>query len=234
MDEDVGIRTVRDVFQGLQVDDEWSTWSDRGFTWWPHRLAQRVWSDDVREDDGPIVARVNAEIDLFSIGAEDWTNLLPVFEGASTFATMSGFLWNDGVVRLRCSMWVHDDVQAWVARIFQFATLAQAVSAEQSTTEMDQMAVHESGHRDQPDEMLRGDRRSPRLERPIGVGGQRDRNGRRDTDVERRPLARFRGSVCRLSFPTGNAVVRRHLEVPRISSWSRPKNPIHPLGSGCL
>ena len=40
------------MFQELQIDDEWSTRSDRSFRWWPHRLAQRVWAEDLQQDEG--------------------------------------------------------------------------------------------------------------------------------------------------------------------------------------
>ena len=154
MNDDAGMRTVREVFDELQIDAEWSKWSDRGFTWWPHRLAQRVWSEVPREDHGFIVTRVNSETDLFSVEAQDWRQAAPAFETASQFASMSGFLWSDGVVRLRCSMWVHDENQAWVSRVFRVATMAQGVSAEDTVVQADQLTPHESGTRTAPDDML--------------------------------------------------------------------------------
>jgi hypothetical protein len=45
-DLDTGLRTVGDVFTNLEVDEEWSTRERRGFTWWAHRHAQRVWAEE--------------------------------------------------------------------------------------------------------------------------------------------------------------------------------------------
>jgi hypothetical protein len=81
--DDAGTQTVREVFEALQIDADWSTWSDRGFTWWPHRLAQRVWAEIPTENDGVSVMRVNAETDQFSASEQDWRELAPVFGAAS-------------------------------------------------------------------------------------------------------------------------------------------------------
>jgi hypothetical protein len=39
---DVGIETIRKVYDCLRIDKEWSVIFERGFTWWGHRQAQRV------------------------------------------------------------------------------------------------------------------------------------------------------------------------------------------------
>jgi hypothetical protein len=105
MEDDAGVRTARKVFEELQVDAEWSEWSGRGFTWWPHHLGQRIEAEPPEENDGFTLVRVNSEIDLFSGEEEDWRKLSPIFAAASTFASMSGYVWKDGVIRLRCNMW---------------------------------------------------------------------------------------------------------------------------------
>jgi hypothetical protein len=33
---DVGIDTIRKVYDYLRIDKEWSVISERGFTWWGH------------------------------------------------------------------------------------------------------------------------------------------------------------------------------------------------------
>ena len=31
---DAGLSVVKGIYEALQIDDEWSTWSGRGFEWW--------------------------------------------------------------------------------------------------------------------------------------------------------------------------------------------------------
>ena len=154
MREDAGTRTVREAFDELQVDAEWASWSDRGFTWWPHRFAQQVWAEMPREDDGITVIRVNAETDLYSLNEQDWRGMAPVFASASAFSTSSGFVWRDQVVRLHSSMWVHDEIQPWVSKVFRLACLFQAVGAEAAIAQKSGLPPHVTGNRREPDEML--------------------------------------------------------------------------------
>ena len=49
-----GEAVVQRLYQMMQIDDKWSTRNGAGFTWWGHRLAQRVWADAERHDQGRI------------------------------------------------------------------------------------------------------------------------------------------------------------------------------------
>jgi hypothetical protein len=35
--DDVGIQTVQEIYNSLQVDEEWSIREERGFTWWANQ-----------------------------------------------------------------------------------------------------------------------------------------------------------------------------------------------------
>jgi hypothetical protein len=129
-------------------------WMDRGFTWWPHRLAQRVWASAPVEQDGLPLVRVHAETDLFQVGAADWEQVAPTFEAASMFASTSGYVLRDGVVRLRCGMIVHDEIQRFASSVMKIAALDQVTLAEQVMSSVDQLTPAVSGDREQPDEML--------------------------------------------------------------------------------
>ena len=48
--EDVGPQVIDYLFRSLQIDPKWSIRESRKFTWWGHRLAQKVWADPVRMD----------------------------------------------------------------------------------------------------------------------------------------------------------------------------------------
>lgn len=159
--EDAGTETVKEVHERFQVDEEWCDWSTRGFTWWPHQLAQRIWADEPIEQDGRVVVRVNAETDLWSMPDQGWSDLGRVLSATARFASMSGYVHANGVAKLRTSMWVHDEVQPWVSRVFQLAAIVQAWTAEEQAGAGAKSAltpcrsVHpRSGPRWQPDDML--------------------------------------------------------------------------------
>jgi len=39
---DHGIQLVWKIFRDMNIDEEWSVETDRGFTWWGHQFAQRI------------------------------------------------------------------------------------------------------------------------------------------------------------------------------------------------
>ena len=153
-EDDAGVRTVDDVFDAMQIDDEWSERGGRAFTWWPHRVAQRIWASEPVAQDGFSLTRVSAETDVFHASESDWQQVSPMFEAASMFASMSGYVWDEGVVRLRCGMIVHDEVQPFAARVLKIAALDQVTLAEQMVSTIDQLTPALSGDREEPDEML--------------------------------------------------------------------------------
>src|SRR4051794_5172764 len=66
MSIDVGPRLLDYVFAQMQIDAPWSLRDARAFTWWGHRLAQRVWVDQPRESRGVNVVRAVAETELLN------------------------------------------------------------------------------------------------------------------------------------------------------------------------
>ncbi|MFP6734850.1 MAG: hypothetical protein VB959_13540 [Rhodospirillales bacterium] len=60
---DTGLEVVKNIFDGLQIDEQWSNWNGRGFEWWGHNLRQRVWSTSGYDDDGIIIYRIYAVSD---------------------------------------------------------------------------------------------------------------------------------------------------------------------------
>ena len=59
-----GRAVVRFLYDSMYVDDEWSTRDEAGFTWWGHRLAQRIAVEPGMEHRGWTVERVTVETDL--------------------------------------------------------------------------------------------------------------------------------------------------------------------------
>jgi hypothetical protein len=60
----VGARVLKDVYQLLMIDAEWSKRRKRGFTWWPGQFARRVWAEPPYEDDGLFLSRIHVPTDL--------------------------------------------------------------------------------------------------------------------------------------------------------------------------
>lgn len=63
---DPGAVVVERVRRALAPDARWSESIERGFAWWPHRLAQRVRADPVRVAGGRAASRVHVEVELLS------------------------------------------------------------------------------------------------------------------------------------------------------------------------
>lgn len=162
---DPGLRLVHDVFEQLQIDSEWSLWEGRGFTWWPHQRAQRVWADDSVKDDGLTVSLVHAEAEMF-VGAER-SKVAPrgldaLLGVASRDLSVSGFVRRGDRVALHASAFVHEENQQWMSRTFQMSALIQVVNAARGPGAIAETlglvpaasAHPTSGDRPDPDEML--------------------------------------------------------------------------------
>lgn len=57
---DVGPQVLKFPFDALKIDDAWALWEPRSFTWWAHRLEQRVWAEPARSSYDHDVVRVHA------------------------------------------------------------------------------------------------------------------------------------------------------------------------------
>jgi hypothetical protein len=68
---DLGLQTVEFVYRTMGIDDEWSIREPRGFTWWGHELAQRVWTEPARMSAGLEVYRLHAETALLRDVGDD-------------------------------------------------------------------------------------------------------------------------------------------------------------------
>ena len=131
---DAGRQTVEWLYKdALQVDTEWSVRTERGFTWWPYRHAQRVEiAGDVKGPDGAtgqcitISTEVLRDFDLTDGAAVSINGL--VRAGAYT---MSGLVYDAARRRLDLcsSVLVHDDVQEWMQRLIAVVAVLQISEA---------------------------------------------------------------------------------------------------------
>jgi len=62
IEDDAGPRALAQVHQRLLIDEEWTDRRDRGFTWWAHRLEQRIDAGLPIDDDGIVITRLTSRI----------------------------------------------------------------------------------------------------------------------------------------------------------------------------
>lgn len=160
---DPGIKTVGKLYRDMQIDTEWSLLSERGFTWWGQHYAQRIWADEPFESQGLLVTRVNAETDFLKY-SERSAKTEDMLAAGMMYASLSGpvIYQETGCIKLRCSLFIHEENQAWLTALFSLAAIMQycevAFKAEELASilglEPDKSAHPTSGCRPKMDEML--------------------------------------------------------------------------------
>lgn len=163
---DLGPDILRFVYESMMVDEEWSVREPRGFTWWGHRLRQRVWADPPEESRGFIVVRLHAETDLLR-DVRDAGNLYPFLSSMNSKAEAgtSAFVFHEeeDEIRLHSTACVHVQNRIWLEKIFllttgiqvSFAeTMADAMAKSLKGSEVNRSRHPESGIRTEPDNML--------------------------------------------------------------------------------
>jgi hypothetical protein len=160
LQEDVGPQVLDYLFESLRIDAKWSVRESRQFTWWGHRLAQRVWAEPVRMDEEYAVVRVHAEAQLL----RDVPKAQGTFERVSAFnalgASMSAFVFHPGHQRLtmHCAADFHPENAEWLSKLFSAATAIQAADAH---TKVDRAATLLLGRPDESQHPVNGARKEP-------------------------------------------------------------------------
>jgi len=145
----------------LQVDEEWRVPEDRGFTWWPRRLAQRAWAEPVREAYGEQVTRVHVATEILrEVPVTD--EVLRLLAEANLTATLGGFVIDpDGSLSAHSHAWFHRE-NTWQVNLLSTAAVLQAATCEASVDSIREVvggrvavsAHPDRGERPEPDEML--------------------------------------------------------------------------------
>jgi hypothetical protein len=160
---DVGVTLARRVYDQMQIDEEWSVLSERGFEWWGHDLKQAVWAEPAIEDMGLSLVRVHAKTDVLralTLNEDTLTGLA----ATGIFAGMSGLVY-DGEQRklsLRSSVYVHEESVKWLGPLFALSVALQAADAHAKVPALAELLDGEpdyshhprSGPRADPDDML--------------------------------------------------------------------------------
>lgn len=160
----LGVQFVRKLYKVLNINEEWSLADDRGFTWWGgHHFAQRIWAGQPIDDDGFLVTKVTAETDFLKYPTRS-IEIEAILANEMVRASLSGLVVDqkDARIRLRCSVYVHEENHEWLGRIFSLAVLMQVFEAESRAEilamilglQLDRSCHPDSGVRNEVDEML--------------------------------------------------------------------------------
>ena len=147
----------------MQIEAEWAVQERTSFTWWAHRLAQRVWVTDPREVHGVELRTVHIETDLIAdvpMTSSTWARLASV----NQFATLSAYVaaTSERSIRLHSSVSLTQDnfllarTIALHAMALQMAD-AYAEAGELATAFGGRVASTPHPHnglRERPDEMV--------------------------------------------------------------------------------
>jgi hypothetical protein len=162
MGDDVGPEIVDFLYRSMAIDERWSIREPRGFAWWGHKLAQRVWAEPARESRGVSIVRVHAETALLREvpGGLETSKKIAAF---NRFASLSALVWNreQGRAALHCAMTLHRENSQWAQSLLLAAVGLQAADAHiklalaQAFGARPDVSQHPvSGERNDPDEML--------------------------------------------------------------------------------
>jgi hypothetical protein len=159
----LGIQTVQNIYQDLEIGQKWSITDERGFTWWGHRLAQKIWADPPLEDREIPITRVHAETDFLKY-PDSKAEIDNYLARAMMTASLNGYVVDrsKAPIRLRCNAFIHKENQMWLRELFELAVIMQMVEAETTVENISQMLKLEpdyschpqSGLRKEPDDML--------------------------------------------------------------------------------
>jgi hypothetical protein len=147
----------------MQIDEAWSLRDDESLTWWASTLAQRVWSDPVRELQGVEVTTLHLETDLLSgvpLDETTWERLANI----NRYASMSAYVADQltASIRLHASVSITEDNWLMARTLALHAMALQVADAHSEAAPLADAfgaTVTRSAHpnrglRTDPDEML--------------------------------------------------------------------------------
>lgn len=159
---DLGPEVVSALADALQVDADWTVREDRGFSWWGHRLRQRVWADPVRESHGEQIVHVHAKTDVL-VDVEPSHVVLSELAQLNELADLSALILEPGLgrVSMQSNAYLHAG-NRWILHDLKSSVALQAAESAAVGDELQKRIggrVAESGHpisgrRAEPDNML--------------------------------------------------------------------------------
>ncbi len=160
---DVGPQVLTFLFDALKIDDAWALREPRSFTWWAHRLEQRVWAEPARSSYDHDVVRVHAATALLR-GVPDTADVRARLAAINRFMSLGALVpsrTGDRII-LHSAACFHAQNVAWLQPLFLAAVGIQVADAHIKADELARLlggepdvSVHpRSGARGEPDEIL--------------------------------------------------------------------------------
>lgn len=152
------------IHRQLRIDDEWTVWRDRGFSWSALRLRQDFDVSSPFMDDGVEICRVYSTTVVVEDVKSDHSHVIRILDTLNRQSVGAAFVWDRAGCRLICHLGasVHSETVGWrPAQVADYAILALRTCEEYA----DRLAelLHgrvpvwqhpASGYRAEPDEML--------------------------------------------------------------------------------
>lgn len=162
--EDMGRQIIDYVYNTMAIDEHWSVREPLGFTWWGHRLAQRVWAEPLTGFSDPPAVRVYAETALLR-NVPHSSRIANMVDAFNKFASLNSFIWNpiSNRIVVRCAAGISSDSVGWMRPVFAAAVGIQVSDAHIKAAntlndfaggEIDVSAHPEHGPRPDMDEMV--------------------------------------------------------------------------------
>lgn len=162
--DDVGPEVTQFIYTSMLIDTEWSMQTPRGFTWWGHGLAQRIWADECRRDMGVDVTLMHSETD-FLRNVDDNRQTLEGLNFLNTETSQFAFIYRpeERRIRLHSTVYTHRQNVEWSKRLLQRAVGLQVATAHTIVdssshlfkgSEPDATCHPKSGYRQKSDEMV--------------------------------------------------------------------------------
>src|SRR5689334_17059524 len=120
-----GEDVVRRLWEGLQLEDEWTVRTELSTTWWGGALAQQI-----RVEPGAAGTRVEVATDLLT-GVTDGAAVTELLSALNRFAILSALAWepHTGEIVLRASAFWTRANAGWVEPLLLAAVTLQAAQA---------------------------------------------------------------------------------------------------------
>ena len=124
--EDFGPQIIDAIFESLDLEARWAIRSERGLTWWPHELAQRVWAEPLVITPRRPCVRIHVETDLLR-GAGPGEDF--VWNEANHVATLGAIITeHEDSVRLHSTFYIDPDS----LHLMSYVKDAMALQAERA------------------------------------------------------------------------------------------------------
>jgi hypothetical protein len=160
---DPGPAFVDDLFARLLIDDAWALRDERSFSWWPHRVVQRVHAEEPVGEGEAAASRVHVETDVLFADAVTLRQA-GVLADLLRYPPLASFVVDreDGVVRLWSAALVTKETAPVALGFLSASAALQAIYAEGGREGLeDELGLPaaasehpKSGSRPHPDGML--------------------------------------------------------------------------------